>query len=60
MTLPEVREKHRVTIKEGMATLDATVIDFTTLFEQAMELVTTLQEDPNLKILKTEFHELQK
>lgn len=42
-----VREQCKAAINEGMATLDATVANFTTLFEQAMELVTNLQEDPN-------------
>lgn len=41
-TPPKFREQRSVTIKEGMATLDATVTDCVTLFEQAMELVTNL------------------
>lgn len=41
-----------------MTTLDATVADFTKLFEQAMELVTNLQEDPNLQMLNTKVREL--
>lgn len=36
-------------IKEGMATLDAIVKDCTKLFEQTMELWTSLQEDPTLQ-----------
>ena len=44
----EVREQCGVAIKEGMATLDATFTDCATLFDQAMELLTNLQEDPNL------------
>lgn len=38
----EVREQCGVAIKEGMATVDVVVVDCTTLFEQEMELVTTL------------------
>lgn len=55
----EVQEQHRVEIKEGMATLDATVTDCVALFEQSMELVTNLQEDLNLQTLSTEIRELQ-
>lgn len=42
-----------------MATLDATVFDCTTLFGQAMELVTNMQEDWNLQTLNIEVRELQ-
>jgi len=41
-TLPEVREQHGATIKEGMDIVDAIVVDCTTLFELVMEFVTTL------------------
>lgn len=47
----EVWEQHGVTIKEGMATLDSRVTDYATLFDQAMELLTNPQEDPNLETL---------
>lgn len=57
-TPPEVWEQRRAAIKEEMATLDATVVDCTTLFEQAMELVTNLQEDPNLQTLNIEVRKL--
>lgn len=43
-----------------MATVDATVVDCKTLFEQAMELAMTLEEDPNLQILSTNIPEFQK
>lgn len=42
-----------------MATLDATITDCATLFEQAIELVTNMQEDLNLQTLNTEVQELQ-
>jgi len=50
-TLPKVKEQRGAAIKKGMATVDVVVIDCTTLFEQAMELVMTLQEYPNLQKL---------
>ena len=58
-TPPKVQEQSGITIKEGMATLDATVTDCVTLFEQAMKLVTNFQEDPNLQKLNTKVRELQ-
>jgi len=56
---PEVREQCRVAIKEGMATLDATVTNCGMLFDQVMELLTTLQEDLSLQTLSTEVREMQ-
>lgn len=47
-TPPEIRAHRKAAIKDGVSTVDATVVDCTKLFEQAMEVVTTLQEDPNL------------
>jgi len=47
-TSPEVREQREATVKDGVATMDAAVVDCTALFEQSMEVVMTLQEDPNL------------
>jgi len=35
-------------IKEGMATLDAIIKDYTKLFEKTMDIWTSLQEDPTL------------
>lgn len=39
--------------------VDAMVVDCTVLFEQAIEVVTALQEDPTLEVLNTEVCELQ-
>lgn len=39
--------------------MDVAVFDYTSFFEQAMEVVTTLQEDTTLQILNTEVCELQ-
>lgn len=58
-TLLEVMEHRKAAIKVGIATVDVTVVDCTTLFELAMEVVMTLQEDPNLQRLKIQIHELQ-
>ena len=41
-TLPEVKEQHGATIKEGMATLDAIVTICAMMFKQTMEIVTNL------------------
>ncbi len=42
-----------------MATLDATITDCAMLFDQAMELLTNLQEDTNLQTLNIEVRERQ-
>lgn len=55
----EVKSQHEASVKDGVATVDVVVVDRTTFFEQAMEVVTTLQEDPKLQRLKIEIHELQ-
>lgn len=55
----EVREQREVVVKDAIANIDAAVVDCTMLFEQAMEIVTTLQEDPNLQRLNTKTGELQ-
>jgi len=47
-TLLEVREQCKATVRNGVATVDAMVVGCLMLFEQAMEVVTTLHEDPNL------------
>lgn len=46
LTPLELREQCKATVKEGIATVDAVVADYTMLFEQAMEVVMSLQEDP--------------
>jgi len=47
-TVLKVREYHEVVIKEEMATLQAAFKGYIQLFENAMELWTSPQEDPNL------------
>lgn len=39
--------------------VDFAVVDCTALFEQAMEVLMSLQEDTTLKVLNTKFHDLQ-
>ena len=39
--------------------MDAMVVECTVLFEQAIEVATTLKEDPTLQVLNTEVHEFQ-
>jgi len=41
-TPPEVREQRSAVVKEGIATMDVAVVNCTTLFEHAMEVVTAL------------------
>lgn len=44
---------------DAVATVDVVVEDCNALFEQMMEVITTLHEDPNLQRLNTEVRELQ-
>ena len=46
-------------MKDGVAAVDVAVVDCTSLLEQSMEIVMTLQEDPNLQRLNTEARQLQ-
>jgi len=54
-----VREQCEASIKDGVTIVDVAVADFTALFEQSIEAVTLLQEDPNLQSLNMEARELQ-
>lgn len=56
---PEVREQRNATIKEDMTTLENAVKGSDFLFNNAMDLWDTLQEDPNLQRLSTKFREAQ-
>ena len=46
-------------IKEGMATLDAIIKDYTKLFEKTMDIWTSLQEDPTLQKIGKDLREKQ-
>lgn len=54
-----MREQCEASIKDGVTIVDVAVADFTALFEQSIEAVTLLQEDPNLQSLNMEARELQ-
>ena len=41
-----------------MAVVGSVVTDYMKLFEQSFEVLTTLQEDPNIEHLETEVREL--
>lgn len=56
-TPPEVREQCEAAIKGEMTTLEATVKGHTQLFEQAMELCTSLQEDLTLQKIQADIGE---
>lgn len=58
-TPPKVREQCEAVIKYRVVILDITVVDCIALFEQTMEVVTTLHEDHNLQRLNTWIRELQ-
>lgn len=47
-TPQKVRDQYNIIVKDGVAMVDVIVVDWTMLFEQTMEVVTTLQEDLNL------------
>lgn len=47
-TPPEVREQRANTITVAIAKVNNVVTDNTKLFEQLFEVLTTLQEDPNI------------
>ena len=58
-TWPEVKEQREAVVRDAIATVDNAVKECTTLFEQALKVVTNLQEDPTLQRLETEAQELQ-
>lgn len=48
MTPSEAREQHETVVKDVVAAIDTIVKDYTALFKRVLEVVTSLQEDPNL------------
>lgn len=50
----ETKEQCEATVKDVVATIDVAVADCIVLFKQSMDVITTLQEDPNLHNLKKE------
>ena len=55
----EVREQHICAIITGLEEIRGVVQDCTSMLEQALEVLTTLQEDPNIQRLETKARELQ-
>ena len=55
----EVKEQWETTITKGFAAEDSAIADCTQLYEQSFEVLTSLQEDPNIQRLEMEAHELQ-
>lgn len=58
-TPQEVREQHANTIVAGMKEIGSAVHDCTNMLEHALEVLTMLQEDPNIQQLETEAHGIQ-
>lgn len=55
----EVKEQRAVEITTIIAVVNSAVTYYTKLFEQSFEVLTTLQEDPNIQCLETEACKLQ-
>lgn len=55
----EVREQRASSITSGMEEISIVVKDCTKMLEESFEVLTTLQEDPNIQCLETEARELQ-
>lgn len=47
-TPPEVKEHRMTTVTKAVVAVDSAVADYTQLFEQSFEILTILQEDPNV------------
>jgi len=58
-TPPEVKEQRTTMVTIAMAAVDSVVTEYVNLFEQSFEVLTTLQEDPNIEHLETEARKLQ-
>ena len=55
----EIREHRTSTIATGLEEIGGAVHSHTGMLEQALDVLTTLQEDPNIQHLETEARELQ-
>jgi len=58
-TPSEVKEQRASAITKGIAEINNAVKDYTWLFEGSFEVLTTLQEDPNIQRLETEVRTMQ-
>ena len=55
----EIIEQRASTIAAGLEEIGGEVRDYTGMFKQALEVLTNLQEDPNIQCLEIEVHEYQ-
>ena len=55
----EVREQRANTITTGLEEIEGAVRDYTSMLEESLGVLTTLQEDPNIQRLETKAQELQ-
>lgn len=58
-TLSKVREQHTTMVTTSIMMVDSAVINYMKLFEQSFEVLTTLQENPNIERPETKVHKLQ-
>ena len=58
-TPPEIREQHTSAIAAGMEDIGGAVHECMNMLEQALEVLMTLQEDPNIQWLEIEACKLQ-
>lgn len=54
-----MKEQQATVVTEEVAEIDSAVAKCTQLFEQSFEVLTSLQEDPNVQQLEIEAHDLQ-
>lgn len=58
-TPPKIREQHASAITTGLEEIGHAVYECTKMLEQVLEVLTTLQEDPNMQRMETEAQKLQ-
>ena len=58
-TPSEVKEQRVSMIQTGVEEIGRAVQDYTGMLDQAFDILTSLQEDPNIQRLETEAHKLQ-
>lgn len=54
-----MKEQQATAVIEAVAAMDSAVVDYTQLFEQSFEVLTSLHEDPNVQSLNMEARELK-
>lgn len=58
LTLLEVKEQWVTIVIEAVTVVESVVANCTQLFEKLFEVLTSLQEDPNIQRIEMEAHEL--